>query len=178
MERDGNRLMLRKLLVVVVIMFGFGFAMVPFYERICDAIGLNSIAEADEVRNTQVDPTRLVTVEFDANLRQLPWRFRPLETRLKVHPGELVQVRYEAVNDTDHPVKGQAIPSYGPQLAAAYFKKLQCFCFEQQTLQAHEKREMPVVFVIDPRLPVDVNTITLSYTFFDVNMARPADAKG
>jgi cytochrome c oxidase assembly protein subunit 11 len=178
MKDQSNASMLRRLLLVVVVMFGFGFAMVPFYQRICDALGLYDIAQADEVRNTQIDLTRTVTVEFDANSRALPWQFRPLETRRRVHPGELVQVNYEVVNQTDRPIKGQAIPSYGPQYAAPYFRKLQCFCFQQQTLQAREVRQMPVVFVIDPKLPEDVNTITLSYTFFDVNTPQASGAKG
>lgn len=167
-----NRAMAGRLVVVVVLMFGFGFAMVPFYKKICEVAGINDVGNADEARNTQVDRARTVTVEFDANLRDLPWQFRPLQTKLRVHPGELAQVSYEVVNTTDQVVKGQAIPSYGPQLAAPYFKKLECFCFRQQTLQARETRQMPVVFVIDPQLPHEVNTITLSYTFFDVSAPR------
>jgi len=167
---------MRRLLLVVVLMFGFGFAMVPFYKKICEVVGINRLGAADELSNTQVDTSRTVTIEFDANLRELPWQFRPLATRMHVHPGELAQVQYEVVNTSDRPIKGQAIPSYGPQLAGKYFKKLECFCFEQQTLQAHEARQMPVVFAIDPRLPSDVNTITLSYTFFDVNTPRAGGA--
>lgn len=175
---DRNNLaLLRRLLLVVVIMFCFGFALIPFYRKICEAVGLNSIDRADDVANTQIDTTRTVTIEFDANLRGLPWEFRPLETRMRVHPGELAQVRYEVVNTTDQPMAGQAIPSYGPQLAAQYFKKLQCFCFTQQTLQAHETRQMPVVFVVDPALPRDVNTITLSYTFFSLRVAGTPGAQ-
>jgi cytochrome c oxidase assembly protein subunit 11 len=176
-SHQSNLALLRRLLVIVVVMFGFGFALVPFYKKICEAVGLNSIDRADAVANTQVDTTRTVTVEFDANLRGLPWEFRPLATRLRVHPGELAQVRYEVVNTTGQAMEGQAIPSYGPQLAAQYFKKLECFCFTQQTLQAHETRQMPVVFVIDPALPREVNTITLSYTFFGLRVAGNAGAQ-
>ena len=163
-----NRTLLVKLCVVVVAMFGFGYALVPFYEKICEVTGLRNIARADEPANTQVDASRAVRIEFDSNVRKLPWTFRPLETVVAVHPGEVRQVVYEIGNTTDRPLTGQAIPSYGPQHAAQYFKKLECFCFAQQTLQPGERRQMPVVFVVDPSLPSDIATITLSYTFFEV----------
>jgi cytochrome c oxidase assembly protein subunit 11 len=167
-SRQTNRTMLMKLGVVVVAMFGFGFALVPFYERICQVTGLRDLARADEVVNTQVDTTREVRIEFDSNVRKLPWTFRPLQPVLNVHPGEVRQAMFEVVNTTDHPVTGQAIPSYGPPLAGQYFRKLECFCFAKQTLQPGERREMPVVFVVDPGLPKDVPVVTLSYTFFEV----------
>jgi len=169
-QRD-NRALLLKLGVVVIAMFGFGYALVPFYEKICEVTGLRNIARADVVQNTQVDLARQVRIEFDSNVRKLPWQFRPLEPMLGVHPGELRQVTYEIVNTTDRPLTGQAIPSYGPPHAAQYFRKLECFCFEKQTLQPGERRQMPVVFIIDPALPPDVTTITLSYTFFEVEGA-------
>jgi cytochrome c oxidase assembly protein subunit 11 len=169
-QRD-NRALLLKLTVVVIAMFGFGYALVPFYEKICEVTGLRNIARADVVQNTQVDLARQVRIEFDSNVRKLPWQFRPLEPVLGVHPGELRQVTYEIVNTTDRPLTGQAIPSYGPPHAAQYFRKLECFCFEKQTLQPGERRQMPVVFVIDTALPPDVTTITLSYTFFEVEGA-------
>jgi cytochrome c oxidase assembly protein subunit 11 len=164
----SNRTLIMKLVVVVVAMFGFGYALVPFYEKICEATGLRNIDSADTVRNTQVDTTRTVRIEFDTNTRNLPWQFRALQLATDVHPGAVTQAMFEVVNMTDHPITGQAIPSYGPQQAALYFKKLDCFCFSQQTLAPHEKRDMPVVFVVDPKLPKDVPTITLSYTFFEV----------
>ncbi len=164
----SNRLLLVKLGVVVAVMFGFGFALVPFYDQICRATGLRDIDSADEVKNTQVDPNRTIRLELDANTSKLPWRFRPVTPIVTVHPGEVAQVVYEVENLSAHPVTGQAVPSYGPQLAAEYFRKLECFCFTRQVLAAHEKREMPVLFVIDPKLPKDVSTITLSYTFFEV----------
>jgi cytochrome c oxidase assembly protein subunit 11 len=167
-QRRENRTLLAKLGVIVVAMFGFGYALVPFYEKICAVTGLNNIARADEVRNTQVVSDRSVRVEFDANVRKLPWTFRPQETVIEVHPGEVRQVMYEVVNTSDRIVTGQAIPSYGPQNAAAYFRKLECFCFAQQTLLPGERRQMPVAFVIDAGLPADVATITLSYTFFEI----------
>jgi len=170
-QRHDNRLLLAKLSVIVVAMFGFGYALVPFYEKICDVTGLRNIARADAVRNTQVDATRAVRIEFDSNIRKLPWQFRALTPVVDVHPGELRQVMFEIVNATDRVMTGQAIPSYGPPHAAQYFRKLECFCFTQQTLQPGERREMPVVFVVDAALPADVATITLSYTFFEVEGA-------
>lgn len=166
--RQANRTLLIKLGVVVVVMFGFGFALVPFYDQICKATGLRDIDNPDRVENSQVDRARTVRLEFDANVRQLPWTFRPLAAVVRVHPGEVTQVVYEVENRTERPLTGQAIPSYGPPLAAQYFKKLDCFCFAKQSFQPHEKRQMPVVFVVDPGLPRDVNTIALSYTFFEV----------
>ena len=170
-QQLDNRKLLLKLGVVVIAMFGFGYLLVPFYEKICEVTGLRNIARADEVRNTQVDSGRTVRIEFDSNVRKLPWTFRPLEVVVGVHPGEVRQVMYEIVNTTDRPMTGQAIPSYGPHNAAQYFRKLECFCFAKQTLQPGERRQMPVAFVIDAFLPSDVATITLSYTFFEVEGA-------
>jgi cytochrome c oxidase assembly protein subunit 11 len=168
-QAQSNLLTMRKLLVVALAMFGFGYALVPFYQKICEVTGVNNVIKADEVANTQIDAARSVTIEFDSNLRSnLPWTFRPLQTRVRIHPGELTTVMYEIRNTSDRAVTGQAIPSFGPQLAVRYFKKLDCFCFTQQTLQPGESRQMPVVFVIEKGLPDDVNTITLSYTFFEV----------
>lgn len=167
--RADNRRLLAKLLVVAVGMFGFGFALVPFYEKICQVTGINNLFRPDTVVNTQVDQQRLVTVQFDANLRsELPWRFAPEQRVMQVHPGQLVQVVYDIENTGSRPIVGQAIPSYGPSRAAEFFSKLECFCFAQQTFQSGEKRRMPVVFVIDPALPADIHTITLSYSFFEV----------
>jgi len=172
----ANQRMLKKLLVVALGMFGFGFALVPFYEKMCEIAGLRKVWQPGQAEtgatNTQVDLTRTVTIEFDSNIRMLPWTFKPLASSLEIHPGELTQMVYEVRNTLDEPVTGQAVPSYGPRHAAQYFKKLDCFCFTQQTLAAGEVRQMPVVFVIDPDLPKDVNTITLSYTFFRVEGAN------
>ena len=167
-QQHANRRLLAKLSVIVVAMFGFGYALVPFYEKICEITGINNIARADAVQNTQVDATRDVRIEFDSNIRKLPWQFRALTPVVDVHPGEVRQVMFEIVNATDRAMTGQAIPSYGPPHAARYFRKLDCFCFSRQTLQPGERRQMPVVFVVDAALPADVATITLSYTFFEV----------
>ena len=176
-QAQANQHMLAKLLVVAVLMFGFGYAMVPFYRAICDALGLNNVIKADQpLVNTQVDTGRLLTIEFDANLRSnLPWTFTPVEKSVRVHPGALTQVTYEVRNRSNRPVTGQAIPSFGPQLAGRYFKKLDCFCFTQQTLAPGEVRRMPVVFVIEPGFPQDVSTVTLSYTFFEVEGKKGKD---
>jgi cytochrome c oxidase assembly protein subunit 11 len=163
-----NRTLLTKLGVIAVAMFGFGYALVPLYEKICEVTGLRDIDRADTVANTQVDETRLVRVEFVSLLHVLPWLLGALQFTADVHPGAVTQVEFEVVNTTPHPVTGQAIPSYGPRNAAQYFRKLECFCLAKQTLAAGETRRMPVVFVIDPALPKDLNTITLSYTCFAV----------
>jgi len=163
-----NRRLSTRLAVVALAMFGFGFALVPFYEQICVALGINRIQRADEVVNTQVDASRTISIEFDSNTHDLPWRFRPLVNHIEVHPGELTTVEYEVVNVRDVPITGQAVPSYGPQYAGEFFKKIECFCFNQQTLGPGETRRMPVTFVVDPRLPKSVTSIALSYTFFEV----------
>jgi len=167
-QRRSNNTLLKKLGVIVVGMFGFGYALVPFYDKICEAAGLRNIAQADVLVNTQVDATRAVRIEFDSNVRDLGWTFKALEPVVNVHPGEVRQVEFEVVNATGHALTGQAIPSYGPAYAGQYFKKMECFCFAQQTLAAGETRRMPVVFVVDPHAPADLATITLSYTFFPV----------
>lgn len=169
-QRAGdNRRLFARLSIVAVAMFGFGYAMVPFYDQICQALGINSLVARDEApANTQVDRSRTVTIEFDANVHAMPWRFQPAVRHLAVHPGELVHVEYEIANVRSSPVTGQAVPSYGPALAGRFFRKLECFCFTQQTLAGGETRRMPVTFVVDPALPGEISTITLSYTFFEV----------
>ncbi len=172
LDVQSNRSILRKLLVVSVLMFGFGWALIPIYRKICEVSGINVLTGKDPLAsqraaNTQVDKTRTIVVEFDAN-RQGPWRFRPHVNHLEVHPGELVHVEYDLVNLESRTMVGQAIPSYAPMQSARYFSKLECFCFKQQTLAAGETRKFPVVFFVDPELPKDVTQITLSYTFFEV----------
>jgi cytochrome c oxidase assembly protein subunit 11 len=164
----ANRVLLLKFTLVAVVMFAFGYLLVPFYEQICKAVGLCDIDAPDEIRNTQIDSTRTVRLELDANVNKLPWQFRSDTPIVDVHPGQLMNLLYEVENTSDRPMTGQAVPSYGPPLAAEYFKKLECFCFTKQSFAPHERRQMPVVFVVDPKLPKDVATITLSYTFFEV----------
>jgi len=181
-----NRRMLGKLLAVALVMFGFGYALVPMYRAICEALGVNVLSLTEQRReaavggrslNTQVDATRTVTVEFDANARG-PWDFKPAVASLQVHPGELATVMYEFRNKQDRTMAAQAIPSYAPKQAMAHFNKLECFCFNEYTLQPGESKRWPVVFVIDPKLPKDVTTITLSYTFFEVGGKVPAAPAG
>ncbi len=172
-----NRTMMAKLLVVAVVMFGFGYALVPVYRQVCEVLGIGVLTQPDGLvarpENTQVDKSRLITVELDGNA-QGPWRFRPTQRSVQVHPGELTTVVYEVVNTQSRPVKAQAIPSYAPQLSMPHFKKVECFCFQEQVLQANEARQMPVLFYIDPALPREVKTITLSYTFFEIGAALTA----
>jgi cytochrome c oxidase assembly protein subunit 11 len=175
--RRLNLQMLGKLVVMAGLMFGFGYALVPIYQAICEITGLNDLTKRDKgaeefARNTQVDRSRKITVEFDANSRGA-WLFKPEVNALEVHPGELVTVVYDLVNTRAVPTSGQAIPSYAPQQSMPYFRKLECFCFKQQALDPNETRKFPVVFVVDPKLPRDVNTITLSYTFFEVGGIAP-----
>jgi cytochrome c oxidase assembly protein subunit 11 len=171
-----------KLVVITIAMLGFGYALGPIYTAICEITGINILAlgernntgvDVDKVTNTQVDRSRTITVEFDANSRG-PWEFKPAQRSMQVHPGELVTVMYEFQNVQNRRMAAQAIPSYAPMQAAAHFNKLQCFCFDQYTLEPGEKKSWPVVFVIDPKLSRDVATITLSYTFFEVGGSMPA----
>lgn len=177
--RHSNLRMFGKLLVIAVAMFGFGFAMIPIYKAICEVTGVGLLTPRDReaeqfAKNTQVDTSRTVVVEFDANSRGA-WLFKPERHSVSVHPGELVTVTYELVNTQPRATTGQAIPSYAPARSAQYFRKLECFCFKQQALEAGATRLFPVVFVIDPKLPKDVTTITLSYTFFEVGGTTPGD---
>lgn len=166
-----NRRLLVKLAVVVAAMFAFGYALVPAYRAICEALGINVLTAAERreavAPNLQVDPTRTVMVEFDANARG-PWDFKPEVASVAVHPGELTTVVYEFTNRQPRAMVAQAIPSYAPAVAGAHFTKLECFCFSEHTLQPGESKRWPVAFVVDRRLPKDVATITLSYTFFEV----------
>jgi cytochrome c oxidase assembly protein subunit 11 len=178
--------MVGKLLVITALMFGFGYAMVPMYKHICAALGINVLSLTEQQTpgalassrvNTQVDMSRTVSVEFDANARG-PWDFKPDARTMRVHPGEVITVVYEFRNRQDRVMTAQAIPSYAPKQATAYFNKLECFCFSEHTLQPGESKRWPVVFVIDPKLPKDVATITLSYTFFEVGGKVPVAPGG
>ncbi len=188
LQRD-NRALVTKLAVGAVLLVGFGYALVPLYKSICEALGINVLSRSERQvsgvgkpangSNTQVDRSRTITVEFDANARG-PFDFKPAQRSLEVHPGELTTVMYEFRNTQSRSLAAQAIPSYAPKQATAYFNKLECFCFNEYTLAPGESRQWPVAFVIDPKLPKDVRTITLSYTFFEVKgkqlAARPGGA--
>jgi cytochrome c oxidase assembly protein subunit 11 len=169
--RALNLNLMGKLLVVTAVMFCFGYGLVPLYKKICEVTGINVLTGVDPgaktfAANTQVDTSRSITVEFDSNSRG-PWHFKPIRNSMQVHPGQLNTIVYEIANQENRSMQAQAIPSYAPAQAMPYFRKLECFCFKQQALGAHQARQFPVVF-IDPKLPANVKTITLSYTFFEI----------
>lgn len=166
-----NAKLVRTLVFVVVGMFGFGFALVPLYDVLCDVTGLNGKVRSTPVKEAiyQVDKSREIIVEFMTSLNEsTPMVFRPETKKLKVHPGEYYTVNFYAENRTDKAMVAQAIPSISPGLAAEYFKKTECFCFTEQTFKAREGKMMPVRFVVIPDLPAEYKTITLAYTFFDI----------
>ncbi len=179
-----NRRMVGKLLAVTALMFAFGYALVPIYRTICDALGVNVLSRSElqaqgitssrSAASGQVDTSRTITVEFDANARG-PWDFKPAQASIDVHPGELATVMYEFRNRQNRTMAAQAIPSYAPNVAMSHFKKIECFCFTEHLLKPGESKQWPVVFVIDSKLPKDVRTITLSYTFFEVGGKVPAE---
>ena len=185
--KHENLRMVGKLAVITLGMFAFGYSLIPIYKRICEATGINILTLSERLVpgngtagpltrvpvNTQVDKSRTITVEFDANARG-PWDFKPAQRSIQVHPGELATVMYTFQNVQNRRMAAQAIPSYAPRQAAPHFNKLECFCLSQYTLEPGEKKEWPVAFVIDPRLSKDVTTITLSYTFFEVGGRTPA----
>lgn len=167
-ERSNRRTAI-VLAIVAVVVFGFGYVLVPLYDLFCEVTGTRYNAQASPAAVAPGAPveTRQVTVEFAAHTSsQLPWEFRPMTREVKVKPGEIVIVKYLARNTSAETVTGQAIPSVLPAQANSHFRKLECFCFSQQTLKPGESKEMPVRFYVDQKLPAGVNTITLSYSFF------------
>mgnify|MGYP001819967356 FL=1 len=167
-------------------MFAFGFALVPLYGLVCDVAGINRSGKTNFVSEAQlgsypVDTDRTITVEFDATVESgMPWEFRPRVRNMKIHPGQIYEVHYFAQNNSDHAIVGQAIPGVTPWQATEHFNKTECFCFTQQALQPGEGKDMPLRFVIDPGLPEEFTTVTLSYTFMDTGMAEsklPSDGK-
>lgn len=170
-KRHSKLLFLLALLVVG--MFAFGFALVPIYNSICKTLGINGKtnpeAVAYDAANTKVAKDRVVTVEFVAtNNSGVPWTFYPKVRKIQVHPGEIAKLAFYAENKTNYPMTVQAIPSVTPGIAAKYLKKTECFCFTRQTLNGHEAMNMPLLFHLDAELPEKINTVTLSYTLFDV----------
>ena len=162
-----NRQMMTKLLVVAGGMLAFAFALVPMYRQICEAIGISQTRVVSPV-NTQVDRSREMRVELLASSAGLPWRFEALDREVKLHPGELVTVRYRVVNTLGRPVTANAVMNTAPAAAARWIEKQECFCFTEQTHAAGESREMPVVFRVSPQAPGELSTISLSYTFFEI----------
>lgn len=159
-----------RLVVVVVGMFGFGYALVPIYDMLCDALGINGkVAMQASSAEAVVDTSRTVTVEFVTTVNGgRPWDFRAEQTSVQVHPGELKTINFFARNTETHDLVAQAVPNIAPWQAAKHLRKTECFCFNNQPFAAGEEKVMPVVFLLDPELPADVDRVTLSYTFFDV----------
>lgn len=165
-----NTKLIRKLVMIVLAMFGFGYALVPIYNVFCDITGLNGKTGSDAVAEIKydVDLKREITIEFITSLnKSTQMVFRPETNKIKIHPGKYYTVNFYAENKTDKKMVARAIPSVTPGLAAEYLKKTECFCFSEQTFEPHEVKLMPVRFVINPELPVRYKTITLAYTFFD-----------
>jgi len=172
-EEKKQRKLLFILSFIVLGMFAFGFALVPIYNSLCKTLGINgktnTEAVAYDASKVTIAKNREVLVQFVAtNNSGVPWAFYPKVKQIKVHPGEIVKLAFYAENKTDHRMVVQAVPSVTPGLAAKYLKKTECFCFTQQTLNGHEAMNMPLLFHLDPELPKKVNTVTLSYTLFDV----------
>ena len=169
---DANRKTVKKLLFLVVGMFGFGWALIPLYDLICEVTGLSGDPGGQYTYDPaaeRVDSSRLVKVNFIVNTNGgMPWQFWADKGGMRVHPGELREAKFYVKNTTDRRMVGQAVPSVVPTTAAEYFHKTECFCFESQVLDPGEELEMPMRFVVDSNLPKNVQTISLSYALFDV----------
>ncbi len=173
---EKNKRLLLKLVLGVLLMFGFGFALVPLYDVFCDVTGLNGKTNREPASLTDqgVDESRVIKVQFVSHLNEgMPWEFKPQVKSVLVHPGEIAKVLFFAKNTTDKEMVAQAIPSVSPGMSAQYFVKTECFCFTQQTLAAGESRDMPLIFMVDPQIPEEYKTLTLSYTIFDTEGLRP-----
>jgi cytochrome c oxidase assembly protein subunit 11 len=169
-KQSNNSKMVKKLLLATVMMFGFGYALVPLYNVFCDITGLNGRTsdQAAEVKPVDIDMDRWITVEFLGNVNDnMPWTFKPVLSKIKVRPGEPTRINYYAKNVSPDSIVGNAVPSVSPGQAAKYFTKTECFCFTQQELKSGEEKEMPVVFIVDKNIPKKIHTVTLSYTFFN-----------
>ncbi|MBI2381762.1 MAG: cytochrome c oxidase assembly protein [Gammaproteobacteria bacterium] len=176
--RPTNAQLAGKLSVAALLMFGFGFAMVPLYDVFCEALGINGKPTGRLAYAGEVDRSRTVTVQFLAmNDRSMDWQFQPLVKAVKVHPGEPTTVKFYAKNPRGMDMVGQAVPSVAPGEGALYLQKTECFCFNQQTLKAGESIEMPVRFHVDPALPEHIHTLTLSYTLYNVTDKAQVAAK-
>ena len=171
-KASNNSKVLKKLVLVVFAMFGFGFALVPLYDVFCDITGLNGKTNEVSVAYTDegIDTSRIIKVQFITRTAQgIPWAFEPVINEISVHPGEMKFVNFYAKNNAQRAIVGQAVPSVSPGLAAGYFHKIECFCFTQQPLVAGEEVEMGLQFYIDLELPHEITTLTLSYTLYDIS---------
>ncbi|MFT4925726.1 MAG: cytochrome c oxidase assembly protein subunit 11 [Phenylobacterium sp.] len=171
--------LIRKLVLMAIGMFGFGFALVPLYDILCEVTGLNgkpSNTAASAINITE-NKQRTVTVEFlGITNKNMPWQFKPQNRRIEVYPGEVKLVHFYAKNESAKDLVGQAVPSVSPGLGAAYFNKIECFCFNRQPLAAGKETLMPLTFYVDADLPNDIETLTLSYTMYDVTAAVNAES--
>lgn len=171
--KSKNRKLITKLLIGTVLMFGFGFALVPLYDVMCQALGING--KTNEVAAIQpatmkIDESRTIRVQFMAHISQgMPWEFVPQVSHMDVHPGQVIQTAFIANNLSAHKLVGQAVPSVSPGQGATYFNKIECFCFNQQPLAAKSNAEMPLIFYIEPDIPDSIHTLTLSYTLYDIS---------
>ncbi|MDT3273370.1 cytochrome c oxidase assembly protein [Shewanella sp. SP2S2-4] len=175
----SNRKLISLLVMGCIGMFGFGFALVPLYDVLCEKLGINGKTSntASSYQAITVDTSRIVTVEFISQVQTgMPWKFEPQTKRLEVHPGELIHTAFLARNVSDRATVGQAIPSISPGQGAAYFNKTECFCFNQQHLAASTSAELPLIFFVDPQLPESIHTLTLSYTLYDITDKQLASA--
>ena len=180
-EAPANRRLIQRLLLVVVAMFGFGFALVPIYEVMCQALGINGKTSGAAYEGVQVEnEARTVRVQFLAtNSADMVWEFRAKNDELLVHPGAVNEMLFIASNPSNRVMTAQAVPSIAPSVAASYFHKTECFCFTQQVLQPGQRIEMPVRFIVDRDLPEDVHHLTLAYTLFDITATKsPAAVAG
>jgi len=172
--KQANKRLARNLMIVVVAMFGFGYLLAPMYDVLCKVTGFNGKTgriDANAAAAGKVDSSRVITVEFTGSTQNgLPWEFHPETKRLELHPGEITEVKYYAHNLAQESITAQAIPSVTPGISASHFNKIECFCFTKQTLKPGESREMPVRFVVDAGLDKDIQTITLSYSFFNADV--------
>ncbi|MGR5485994.1 cytochrome c oxidase assembly protein [Vibrio alfacsensis] len=178
-SKSSNKRLTIKLLLATALMFGFGFALVPLYDIMCDALGINGktsdVASIQPI-GMQPDISRTIRVEFMAHVSpDMPWEFKPKVLSMDVHPGEVVQTEYLAFNQSDQNLVGQAVPSVSPGTGAAYFNKIECFCFNQQPLDGKQQASMPLIFYIEPDVPNSIHTLTLSYTLYKLS-PQPGDS--
>lgn len=174
-QAKQNKTLIIKLVAIVLGMFGFGFALVPLYDVFCDLTGLNGKTSntAAVYESVDIDESRLVTVEFITRINTgMAWQFKAETQKVKVHPGQMNQVNFTVNNPTSRTIVGQTVPSVSPGTAAIFLNKTECFCFEQQTLQAGEKVTMPMRFYVDPQIPQDITYFTVQYTLYDVTTAE------
>jgi len=170
-QQGKSKSIVTKLALVCVCMFGFGYALVPLYDVFCDLTGLRITDVSKQLVSQEIkeDTTRLVTVQFDASVNNsMPWKIRPAASNIKVHPGKVYTTNYIAKNETQSDMVGQAVPSIAPLAATRHLIKTECFCFDNQAIAAGQEVEMPLSFMLDPKIPKDVKVVTLSYTFFDI----------